>query len=146
MPLHAKNPILISNEKGFSLIELLAALVILMVGLLGMLQAINISIQANLQNELRTQGVLVAEEQLSKIKSRPFGNISATGVSTGNAGEKSISVPVVMRSAFINYSVTNKVDNVSSTTKRINVGVRWKHKGNKYEQVVSAVVAESTTR
>jgi type IV pilus assembly protein PilV len=118
---------------------MVVALVILMVGLLGMLQAINISIQMNMQNEMRTQGVMIAEDQLSRIKSLSFANISASV-------EKNFTVPVAMRSVLMTFNVTKKVDVISSTTKRVNVGVNWKHKGNKYEHVVSAVVTEAATR
>ncbi len=135
----AKNLILNSSKKGFSLTEVVVALVILMVGLLGMLQAINVSIQANLQNEMRTQGVMIAEDQLSKIKSLPFKNISCSV-------EKSTTMPVPMRSVLMNFNVTRKVDEISASTKRVNIGVSWKHKGNKYEHVVSAVVTEAATR
>jgi type IV pilus assembly protein PilV len=120
-------------------VEVVVAILILMVGLLALLQAINLSIVTNLQNEMRTQGTMIGEDQMARIKSLPFSNITATG-------EKTVTVPVALRSALVNFSVTKKVDNVSSATKRVNVGVRWHHRGNIYEHVVSSVVTEPTTR
>jgi type IV pilus assembly protein PilV len=115
------------------------AIVILMVGLLALLQAVNLSIVTNLQNEMRTQGTMIGEDQMARIKSLPFANITATG-------EKTVSVPVAMRSSLVNFSVTKSVDVISSTTKRVNVGVRWRHRGNIYENVVSSVVTETATK
>lgn len=128
-----------SNNHGFTLLEVVVAIVILMVGLLAMLQAINLSIATNLQNEMRNQGTMIGEDQMARIKSLPFANITATG-------EKTVTVPVSMRSSLVNYSVTKKVDEVSSTTRRVNVAVRWHHRGNIYEHVVSSVVAEATSK
>lgn len=127
------------SNHGFTLLEVVVAIVILMVGLLAMLQAINLSIATNLQNEMRTQGTMIGEDQMARIKSLPFSNITATG-------EKTVTVPVSMRSSLVNYTVTKNVDEVSSTTKRVNVGVSWHHRGNIYEHVVSSVVAEATTK
>jgi type IV pilus assembly protein PilV len=127
------------NNRAFTLLEVLVAMVILMVGLLGLLQAINLSILTNLQNEMRTQGAMIGEDQMARIKSLPFSSISATG-------EKTLAVPVAMRSALMNFDVVKSVDTISSTTKRVNVGVRWHHRGNVYKHVVSSVVTDPTPR
>jgi type IV pilus assembly protein PilV len=120
-------------------VEVVVAIVILMVGLLALLQAVNLSIVTNLQNEMRTQGAMIGEDRMARIKSLPFASISASV-------EKTVAVPVAMRSALVNFSVTKSVEEISSTTKRINVGVAWHHRGNRYEHVVSSVIAEPTTR
>jgi type IV pilus assembly protein PilV len=124
-----------SNDSGFTLIEVLVAIVILMVGLLGVMQSLNLAIATNLQNEMRTQGTMIGESQMAKIKSLPFDRIS--GVT-----EKSHTVQVNMRSVIVDYTVTKKIDSISGTMKRINVGVSWLHRGNHHDYVVSGVVAE----
>jgi hypothetical protein len=72
---------------------------------------------------------------MAKIKSLPFDSISATG-------EKSHSMPINMRSVIVDYIVTKKIDDISGTMKRVNVGVSWIHRGNHHDYVVSGVVAE----
>jgi hypothetical protein len=57
-------------------------------------------------------------------------------------------MPVNVRSTIINYRVTKKIDAiptgaVSPTSKRVNVGVSWVHRGNLKDYVVSGVVTES---
>jgi type IV pilus assembly protein PilV len=130
-----------SNEGGFTLLELVVAVVILMVGLLGMLQAIGLSIKTNLQNELRTKGMMIGEDQMARIKSLPFDNITATGT-----GEKTISVPASMRSSVVNFTVTKKIETISTQAKKIDVYVWCLHQGNKYEHVVSSVVTQPVTK
>jgi type IV pilus assembly protein PilV len=138
---HARNPISKSNNSGFTLLEVLVAVVILMVGLLGVMKALNLAIQTNLQNEMRTQGSMIGEAQMAKIKSLPFANITG-------ATEKTFTVPVNMRSAIVTYTVTKKIDSipsgaVSPTTKRVNVGVSWITRGNHHDYVVSSVVSKA---
>lgn len=136
---------LLSNNAAFTLLEVLVAMVILMVGLLGMLEAINLSIATNLRNEMRTHATSVAEDQLARKKSMPFDNITTPG------GARNLSVPIAMRSATMNYTVTYLVDDIPAgatepNAKRVNIGVRWSHKGNNYEHVVSSVVTRPVTR
>ena len=116
-------------------------MVILMVGLLGMLQAINLSIVTNLQNEVRNQAVAIAEDQMARKKSLPFDNIT---VNPPLGGERSIFIRTPMRKSFMNYSVTMGVTNIGNG-KQVDIGVRWLHKGNKYEHVISTIVAPSAT-
>lgn len=123
---------------AFTLVEVLVSIVILTVGLLGMLQVINLAIKTNLQNQMRNQAVTIAEEQMAREKSLPFDNISASV-------EKSRNVHIPMRSAFMNYSVTLRVDNIGNG-KKVDIGVRWLLKGNKYEHVVSSIVTAPATQ
>lgn len=118
--------------------EVLVAMVILMVGLLALLQTINLAIVTNTQNEMRTQATAIAEERMAQRKSLPFDSIS-TGV------KRSDSVPISMRSSFINYSAFYFGDKITDTSKRLNVGVRWHYKGNSYEHVVTTIVTRPVT-
>ncbi len=128
---------LISNDRAFTLVEVLVAIIILTVGLLGMLQVINLAIVTNMQNDFRNQAVLIAEEELAQKKSLPFSNITAHE-------QKSLHVKAPLRNASVNYSVTYMVDDVGNS-KKIDVGVRWQLKNNTYEHVISSMVANPAT-
>ncbi|MGA7826997.1 MAG: prepilin-type N-terminal cleavage/methylation domain-containing protein [Geobacteraceae bacterium] len=137
---HVQKQISKSNNYGFTLIEVLVAVVILMVGLLGVMKSLNLAIRTNLQTEMRTQGSMIGEAQMAKIKTLPFANITG-------ATEKSFTVPVNMRSTILNFTVTKKIDfipsgDTSATTKRVNVGVSWTYRGNHQDYVVSSVVTD----
>ena len=127
------------SNRAFTLVEVVVALVILMVGLLALLQTVNLSIVTNLQSEMRTQGTMIGEDRMARIKSLPFDNISASV-------EKTVTVPVALRSTLVNFSVTKLVTDIPLNTKKIDVRVRWSHRGNIYEHVVSSVVAAPTAR
>lgn len=131
--------ILPSNKRAFTLVEVLVAMLILMVGLLGMLQVINLAVSTNLQNVVRDQAVAIAEDQLAREKALPFANITTGGV------EKIRNLASNIRSGAVNYSVTLKVDDIGNS-KQVNIGVRWQYKGNNYEHVVSSLVANPVTQ
>jgi type IV pilus assembly protein PilV len=128
---------LLFNSRAFTLVEVMVSIIILTIGLLGMLTVINLAITTNLQNEMRNQAVLIAEQQMAQKKSLPFENITATG-------EKSINSQTVMRAAITNFTVTQSVDNVGNS-KQVNIGVTWKVKGNKYEHAITTLVTTPAT-
>lgn len=57
-----------NNRSGFTLIEFCVAVLIMMVGLLGLLQAVNMATQHNLGNLLRNEAISVADELATMIK------------------------------------------------------------------------------
>jgi type IV pilus assembly protein PilV len=120
------------NKRAFTLVEVLVAMLILMVGLLGLLQVINLAIRTNLQNDVRDRAVAIAEDRMAREKSLPFDNITAYT-------ERSINIPSNIRGGSANYSVTLKVDRIGNS-KKIDIGVRWQHRGDNYEHVVSSLV------
>ena len=65
------------NSAGFTLIEAMVAIIIMMVGLLGLLQSVNLAIEHNLKNHLRNEAVLIAEDSMNRLKITPYDSISA---------------------------------------------------------------------
>ena len=71
-------PTLSLNDKGFSLIEVMIAMVVLTIGLLGLLQAVNVSMEHNLKNSLRDNAVIVGEQQMNILLNLGFNAIQDT--------------------------------------------------------------------
>lgn len=65
------------NELGLTLVEVLVAMVIMLVGLLGLMQAVNIATEHALKNQMRGEVVRIAEEAMSDMRSRPFDTVTA---------------------------------------------------------------------
>jgi len=129
-----------NNNEGFTLIEFLVAMVILMVGLLGLLQAVNYTIGHNMTTQLRDEAVRLADEKMTVEKSRVF-----DAIATGSSGKTEETVDVNVMNAFKNYSVVKEADFLtgSANTKSLQVEVVWKYKGVRYSHVISSLVSKS---
>jgi type IV pilus assembly protein PilV len=56
------------SSTGFTLVEMMMAMLVMTVGLLGLLQSINVAYEHNLRNKLREEALLVAEEQMNVLR------------------------------------------------------------------------------
>lgn len=127
------------NEKGFTLLEFVVAVFILMVGLLGLLQSVNLGISTNMVNQLRTTGVVTADQLLSDRIARIDRSIACAAFTSNT------SVRVKVLNAYKNYSAT--IDTtcpsqpVSPNTYKVDVRLRWKYKNMQYNHDASSVVA-----
>ncbi|WP_246163477.1 type IV pilus modification PilV family protein [Oryzomonas sagensis] len=123
------------NDNGFTLIEFLVAIVILMVGLLGLLQAVNVSLNHNLQNQLRNEGVVVADEQMAREMAKGYDLVS-----TSTSSYVISNRPVL--NAFKNFSVTRS-GIILQNSKQVNIAVSWHHRGVSYNHGASAVITKT---
>lgn len=57
----------LANKNGFSLIEVMISLVIILVVLLGLLYTLNLGINVNMQNILRDQAIKIAQGEVNTI-------------------------------------------------------------------------------
>lgn len=95
-----------NNRRGFTLLEILVALVILMIGMMALLSAATNAISLNLDNVLRDEAVQIADAKMRQVKSNtaatyslPFQNLSVTTVQTSKLRAKSTPYTVSLTSA-----------------------------------------------
>lgn len=130
---------LIRNNKGFTLVELLVALVIVAVGMFGVLESINVTLQHNLKNELRNEGVRLGEKYMTDLRGRPFDKLSTSYTPFNEA--------VRVRGASKNFRVERSMqilnyDGTQPSTKQLTVQVKWAYRNLTSLNQVNSVVAK----
>jgi type IV pilus assembly protein PilV len=137
-----------NNYDGFTLIELLVALVILVVGLLGLLQSINIAMEKSVETVCRNEATAVANERILQCSSLSFNDIVFNKWTTMKRAPQGV---------FKNYSVQTTTTYLTNppgggrlqeqpASTRIDVNVTWKVKNNRYTHSASSVVSTSNAQ
>ena len=117
-------------------------MLITLVGLLGLLQAVNIATEQNLRNATREEAMQIAEENMSSTRMQPFDNISSTPGTTYSYAP--VSVPSRLRGVSTTYSVLKTVTVLSDTSKMIQVQAAWTFKNKTVSQGLQTVVSRPT--
>ena len=109
--------LLIKRNEGFTLLEVMIALVILAVGLLGLAALQLVAVKSNAFSSEMTYATMLAQQHAEVLKSLPYTDANLTpGTHTAVGSSKGVQ-----------YSVTwNVTDNVPATDmKSVNVTVLW---------------------
>lgn len=113
------------NRNGFTLIEVMIALIIFSVTMLALLSSLGSIVHINLQNSIRDEAVKVAEENLLALKS-------------GRSVPESVTMTV--RGIPVGYSVVATTETEIGGVRHISVSIFWTYKGSHYQHSVSTIM------
>jgi type IV pilus assembly protein PilV len=137
--------ILQQNDGGFTLVELLVAMVITLVALLGLLEAIGTVGEKNLHNMQRDEAVHIGQEWMNRFRLEPFGNISTCSNYPGGCvgtlcTYSTKKVPSKLRGGTGDYQVT-RTTVLSAGGDQVNAGVlvQWTYKNTVYSHEVHSI-------
>lgn len=127
-----------SNSKGFSLIELMIAIVIIMISMLAFLTSIVTSMRANLDNDLRNTSIRLTNQTAETLLALPMGDneISSTSNTTytshtrtpGSTDQDARGFPKTVqtvRGTRQTYAIEWKVRDPSANVKEIVITVSY---------------------
>lgn len=123
------------KQSGFTLIEFCVAVLIMMVGLLGLLQAVNMATQHNLANILRNEAISIADNQMVLAKSAVVDSSTFTALANTTT-----TVSTQIRSGTNSYSVARNVTAPSTNSKEVIVTVSWQYRGKTVNHMISSLV------
>ena len=107
------------DKSGFTLIELMVAMFIMLIGLLGLLHSVNIAMEYNLKNQMRNEVVRVAQDAMNGMRSSPF----------DSTFRLLTTVPTSLRNINRDYTVRRTVSTAGTDdSKQYQVDVIWKFK------------------
>ena len=113
------------------------AIVIMMVGMLGLLQSINIAMEYNLKNHLRDEAVYVGEKYMNIQRGKGFELLPTSDVT--------LSEPSKIRGTGKPYTVVMSTQDLSTDpktpVKQLTIEVKWTYKGVEYRNKVTAPVS-----
>jgi type IV pilus assembly protein PilV len=109
----------IRRQQGFTLIEVMIALVILATGLLALMTMQIVSIRANAFSSEMTYASMLAQTRLERIRNTPYANV--------NPGTVTDTVPASSLTKGMAYNVETKVDDNKPATdmKTITLRIDW---------------------
>ena len=129
----------LSGEGGFSIVELLVAMVILVFVSVALLQTALVNIEFNTKNALRSEGVRVAAETMDEMRNYKVDivNGSSSMVNRFHGTRAPVTRKVrLMEKAFM---VTNTITDIGDFGSRMEVLVEWDWKGETYDTRISSV-------
>lgn len=117
------------NNGGFTLVEVLVAMVIMVIGMLGLLEAVNVAMEHNLRNHLRDQAVYVGEKIMNDMRGQQFGAVFANHTT----------IPMSLRGVNKTFVVDTTTTDLGVDSQQYAVVVRWTYKGREFRNRVVSV-------
>jgi prepilin-type N-terminal cleavage/methylation domain-containing protein len=139
----------VKTENGFSLVEVMIALVVLLLVFMGLMQSALLGIDSNLRNIFRDEALRIAAERMEEAKSLPFDDVvndTADAVADDNLAlpacqnapvSDPVPYPVEVQRSFRDilsfpYGTRRTVTNFGADTTQIQITVRWEYRNECY--------------
>lgn len=123
------------NNNGFTLIEVMVALVILMVGMMGLLSATSTALELNVKNQFRDEALQLADERLRIAK----GNGAATFVVPFAGISTSVVRNSRLRSKNLAFTVTLGATAAGDSSNVLSSIATWNYKGQSNNQEITSL-------
>jgi prepilin-type N-terminal cleavage/methylation domain-containing protein len=118
------------NNRGFTLIEVMVALVILAISSMAILNAMVLAMQQNLGTYSRDEAVRIAEQSMNEMRDAPFSTLSS-----GN-----FSIDRTFKNSTRRFSVSRTVESLSTDSRSIQIQVTWIIKNKSFTHSITSIV------
>jgi len=129
------------NNKGFTLIEVLISIAILIISMFAILNALVVSVQQNINNIMMDEAVNIAEGKMNELRNTPFTSLSA-GTFTETVQRRFRNLDP------FSFTVESRLTSISANSMAVQVIVRWTAKGTQtgmqHQHTISSVITRET--
>jgi prepilin-type N-terminal cleavage/methylation domain-containing protein len=143
------------NKTGFTLVEVLIALVVALLVFLALMQTALVGINANMRNVLRDEAISIADMRMHDARSAPFtavlsdagslsgfdcpAGFSSTGVGTRRNLRNVTDFNFCTALACRDFGTDTSCATDDSDTRQITVTVGWRWKGENYNHTATSI-------
>jgi prepilin-type N-terminal cleavage/methylation domain-containing protein len=121
-------------NKGFTLVELLVAIAIIAICVIG-LMSLSIAItRNNVRNEIRNKAIEVLTNYVDNVTNQSFGDITVGNFTDTATGK--------IRSFSSTYNISGSVTNPSTDEKDISATISWTYREKIYNYNIETVVTK----
>lgn len=124
------------NNKGFTLLEALIAILLLAILTLWNMQAMLTAYGFTSRNQIRDEAVLVVGEELTDYRNKPFSTLAAGTIGPTNIQRQ---IRNYDQSFTVNTDIVNQEAGIAYSVK---VTASWVHKGNAYTYSATTIVGD----
>lgn len=119
------------RDSGFTLIEVMVAIAILMISMLAVLHALGLSVEHNMKNLLMDEAVRISEQTMNELR-----NKSVLTLVNGNATTERR-----FRNRSISFNTNWVIQSLSTQSRAIQVVVRWTFRDIPHTHAVTSIVS-----
>ncbi|MCL5024098.1 MAG: type II secretion system GspH family protein [Nitrospirae bacterium] len=125
----------LSNSRGFTLVEVMISLIIILVALLGLVQASLLSMESGLRNQFRDEAVRIGAQRLNGVLTDTSGTshnglrtlpFDDAGLTAG--GPNCFDIRRDFRNIVKDYRVCTTIRDLTSDVKNLQITVGWDHR------------------
>ena len=146
---------MLSNKKGFSLVEVMIALVVLLLVFLALMQTALVSIDSNMKNNLRDEAANIAGMRMEQARNLRYTQSNDNLTSDGTAftvvelPDCSAALTALINGEVVQRNVRNITANfctnrtvtvIDTNTRSITIRVGWRWRGEDYNHNIRTVV------
>lgn len=118
------------NNKAFTLVEVLIAITILTIGMLGALEGLLLYTQYNINNLCRNESVKIAEQKINELRNTSYSSLTS-GTTT---------VRRKIKNFERDFNVEWSVAAISSNSSSVEVNVKWTIMNKEWSHAVRTII------